>query len=195
MIVDEEQHLRDQHWHPKPGDTVLDIGCYHGAWTLPALQAGATVHAFDSNPDAIATLEANAHHLDEHLAAQHLTTTLACVGLPYPPALKAQVQQLRPTMTPDGPWITIDEYCSNTTVDWIKLDIEGGEYRALDTAWLTLERDHPRLVIEEHGLIYPWLEEHDNLGSILRLLHGLGYETTVSTIDGYDLTPRHIIAT
>lgn len=190
MIVDEEQHLRDQHWHPGPGDTVLDIGCYHGAWTLPALHAGATVHAFDSNPDAIAALEANAQGIDEHL-----TTNVACVGIPYPPDLKAQVEQLRPTMTPSGQWVTIDDYCRGIKADWIKLDIEGGELPALLTAQHTLVRDHPALVIEEHGLIYPWLEEHDNLARILRLLEGHGYKTAVSTIDGYDLTPRHIIAT
>lgn len=191
MIVDEEQHLRDQHWHPKPGDTVLDIGCYHGAWTLPALQAGATVHAFDSNPDAIATLKANAlGHPGK------LWTINACVGQPYPSALDAQVRELRPTMTPDGPWLTIDHYCrQEPRVDWIKLDIEGGELFALLTARLTLKRDHPRLVIEEHGLIYPWLEQHGNLGLILDFLEGHGYQTEISTIDGYDLTPRHIIAT
>ena len=191
MIVDEEQHLRDQHWQIQPGETVLDIGCYHGAWTLPALAPGATVHAFDASADALATLRVNARGIG---IDQHLTTNQACVGAPYPPALAAQVEQLRPSMTPRGPWVTIDDYCRDIKVDRIKLDIEGGELQALLTASHTLERDHPALVIEEHSLIYPWLDEHGNLGLILDLLDQHGYEAEVSTIDGYDLTPRHIIA-
>lgn len=189
-MTDEEQHLRDQHWQINPGETVLDIGCYHGAWTLPALQARAHVHAIDACHDAIATLKANAQGID-----QHLTTTHACIGQPYPPDLQAQVQNLRPTMIATGPWVTIDDYCRDIKVDRIKLDIEGGELDALATAERTLARDHPDLVIEEHGLIYPWLEEHDYLGLILRLLDRHGYDYEVSTIDGHDLTPRHIIAT
>jgi 2-polyprenyl-3-methyl-5-hydroxy-6-metoxy-1,4-benzoquinol methylase len=48
FIIDEETPLRERYWQPKAGDVCIDIGAFHGSYTLPALAAGATVYAIDA---------------------------------------------------------------------------------------------------------------------------------------------------
>jgi hypothetical protein len=42
FIIDEETPIRERYWQPKAGDVCIDIGAFHGSYTLPALAAGAT---------------------------------------------------------------------------------------------------------------------------------------------------------
>ena len=184
IAVDEEQALRERFWHPQTGQVVLDVGCFHGSWSLPALRAGATVHAFDANPDALELLRTAAD-------AENLTDRLVCVqaavGREYPADLADQIPEM---MRPRGPWVTVDEYARDLRVDWLKVDVEGGELAVLETAREVLERDRPRLMVELHHLVY---RVTDRWG-VVDLLHDVGYRVTSEVLEGYERRPVFVTA-
>jgi hypothetical protein len=62
-------------------------------------------------------------------------------------------------------------------VDWIKVDVEGGEVGVLEGAQETLRRFSPRLLIEDHSRVYPWVAEQGTTQRLLSLLDEYGYET------------------
>lgn len=78
------------------------------------------------------------------------------------------------------PAISIEHYCSQhaiTTLDLIMLDIEGGEFRALQGAQKFLEADDaPDVIIEIHSLYTDWTNGLDDT-DVLCFLHELGYTT------------------
>jgi FkbM family methyltransferase len=190
-MTDEESGIRARFWHVGVGETVLDVGCFVGSYTLPALHEGATVHAFDAQGTPLLILRESARRLG---VDERLTTVRACVsdGRPYPPEL---IEQIDPTMTPHGPWITVDEYVRTHRlhVDWMKVDVEGGELAVLDGAYDTLRNHRPRLIVEEHSLVYDALPS-DNKASVLACLHDHGYGTHDEVLIGYERQPIHIYA-
>jgi FkbM family methyltransferase len=72
---------------------------------------------------------------------------------------------------------TIDSIFEGIEIDFMKLDVEGAEYRALVGAEKTLARCNLKLLLE----IAPWGDkEHSRCPSdVLRLLAGYGYDFTV----------------
>jgi FkbM family methyltransferase len=189
--MDEESGIRARFWHVGADETVLDVGCFVGSYTLPALHAGAYVHAFDAHGTPLLLLRERARREGVN---ERLTTVRACVsdGDPYPSQL---VEQIDPTMTPQGPWLTVDEYVSehHLRVDWIKVDVEGGELAVLAGAHDTLRDHRPRLIVEEHSLVYGALPA-GHKDAVLDRLRGHGYLTYHEVLVGYERTPAHIYA-
>jgi 2-polyprenyl-3-methyl-5-hydroxy-6-metoxy-1,4-benzoquinol methylase len=58
--IDEETPMRERYWQPKAGDVCIDIGAFHGSYTLPALAAGATVYAIDGRAEPLDVLSRRA---------------------------------------------------------------------------------------------------------------------------------------
>jgi FkbM family methyltransferase len=184
-----EIEVRDRWWHITAGETVLDIGSSLGTYTLPALAAGACVFSVD-------VLEQNP--LREMIKANGLADRSvliqAAVGGEhgYPPELMSAVGT-NPVIYPglaDSPiWTTVDNlvkgYCIER-VDWIKVDTEGAEVPILRGAWDTLERDHPRLLIEEHSHL-PHIRAMDNARRLRELLVGHGYTVEIMPYDNREL--------
>lgn len=180
-VNDEEQWLRDRYWLVGSGDVVLDLGAYHGSYTLPALAVGARVYAVDGRSDVLVDLHRRA--AVEGLADRLLTIHLALSnGKPYPPAL---VEAIRtgPTpsrdMVPNAKWGTVDLLVRDYGVghvDWIKVDVEGGELAVLQGARKTLALDHPKLIVEDHTNVYPYVARQDNTNQLTTLLYEYGYD-------------------
>jgi FkbM family methyltransferase len=67
-------------------------------------------------------------------------------------ALRPDLQDTGAEVQPT-PVITLDDYCRReglNRVDFIRMDIEGAEQRALEGALQVIERDHPHVLIEIH---------------------------------------------
>lgn len=170
---DDEQIVRDRHWHMKPGELVLDIGAAFGSYALPALSMGARVIAFnpadfdaelmqynlDLNPELAKRCEMvrdGIYGADGWFDPDHCQFTPSGEGLfaaecPGPRWLKVR---------------SLDSFISDRgidRVDWIKMDIEGAEFEALKGAEQCLRRWTPKLLIECH-------EFHDK--QLPRKVHG-----------------------
>lgn len=179
---EDEQDLRDRFWHPKRNEVVIDVGCGYGSYTLPALEVGATVYAIDANEDvldvlakkrAIATTSGTL--IAMHLALYH--------GGQYPAELMRQIAVAgndRDHNTIE--WTTLDvvvERCELKRVDWVKIDVEGGEAGVLRGSLETLKRFHPKLLIEDHTGIYRWVARNNSSRRIKASLAQLGYKVEI----------------
>jgi FkbM family methyltransferase len=176
----DEKAVRDAYWHPQAGQMVIDVGSSMGNYAMPALMAGAAVLAVDPNAAHLATLREVAASND---ADSRLTT--ACTALfdadGYPEAMRAALAASvwwDRAPQPGAKFTTLDRLAAEHAldrVDWIKMDVEGAELGILRSGRDTLARHHPRLYIEDHTLVYPFVAEMDSSWRIRELLAGLGY--------------------
>jgi FkbM family methyltransferase len=145
------------------------VGAAYGAYTLPALAAGATVHAFEPVRDVCADLRRNVelNGWRSRCAVYEfgLWDSLATVRLgDYAPHW--------PAGTAEEPFTvdTLDNWAKRTGIerlDWLKMDIEGAEERALRGGIETIEKLRPRLIIEAHTFM-----DAEIVGKLRALLPG-----------------------
>jgi FkbM family methyltransferase len=195
FIIDEETPIRESYWQPKAGDVCIDIGAFHGSYTLPALAAGATVYAIDGRfgPLKVLRKRADGFGLSDRLTLIHAAISN---GKPYAEDhVKAIATGPKPSreMIPNALWYTLDDLVSvwkPNGIDWIKVDVEGGEVGVLEGASETLCRFSPRLLIEDHTRVYPWVAEQGTTERLLNLLAEYGYTTTYIS----DTYPDYVVA-
>lgn len=166
---------------PRPGDVFLDVGAYIGWFTIKAAKAvGPSGKVIALEPDAY-----NREQLEGNLALNGLSS---CTVVPAAAWFEAAEIAWRRDEVPV--WskvdrasharsvraVSIDSLAGDvglTRVDWIKMDIEGAEIEALQGATKTLERFRPVLFIEIHETLAP----------VRRLLEGFGYVIEKSEFD------------
>ena len=147
-------------WNVKAGDIVIDCGANVGTFVVEALENGARlVVACEPSPSNAECLRRN---FGKELSAGQViiyprglwdsstTLRLALGDTPAGDSLTAE--------TGDGmevPVTTIDALVAELNlerVDFVKMDIEGAERRALAGATTTIRRFHPRLAISAYHL-------------------------------------------
>jgi FkbM family methyltransferase len=139
---------------------VIDCGANIGAFTRRALTLGASrVIAFEPTPDLVEALKRTFAGDDRvTIVPKGVWDEESQMRLSVVPGLsEGNTFVLHPEleMGPVVPLTTIDHVMAElhvAKVDFIKLDIEGAERRALRGAKATLLSSHPRLAIEGHHL-------------------------------------------
>ena len=179
----DEQAVRDLWWHPAAGEQVIDIGAMMGNYSLPALAAGASVVAVDPASAGTDVLRgvADANGLGHLLTIRNVALF---DGGAYPEGLTAALASspwahLMPG--PGAPFTTLDDLAGDLALqrlDWVKIDVEGAEAGVLRGGMRTLERCHPRLLIEDHSVPYQWVAEQQVTRQCTELLESLGYTVT-----------------
>lgn len=142
------------HWSTlQPGELVVDAGACFGAYTMAALVLGASVIAYEPSADACRILQGN---VDVNGWTERCTirrSALWNVGdEPYPPELFADVFTNH-YPAKDFPVVSLDDDLKKlgvSGVSWLKSDVEGAELGLLRSGVKMLERDHPRLIVEDH---------------------------------------------
>lgn len=74
-------------------------------------------------------------------------------------------------------FITLDEYVRMTsinTIDFIKLDVDGYEYKVISGGFATLKRNKPLLLMELG--VYTLQDAGDNIHDLVNTLTGIGYK-------------------
>lgn len=178
----DEQVVRDRHWHPRPGEVVLDVGAAFGSYTLPALALGARVVAFEPADFNYELLMTNLK-LNPELARRCLVVRDGLHsddGWFDPDHSIFAREPVRDASDHDTTqWLRVralDSFLSErpgiTRVDWIKMDIEGAELAALEGAHQCLMACRPKLLIECHNQHDPEMQQKV-INHVLGL--GLGY--------------------
>ena len=147
----------------QPGDVALDCGANVGVWTRAALARGAKlVVAFEPAPENIECYRRN--YRDEIAAGRVILVpkgvwdkedVLLLKRDPNNSAADSFVMLKDGSQGVQAPLTTIDKVVEELKlprVDYIKMDIEGAEARALTGAQSTIARYHPRLSISAEHL-------------------------------------------
>ena len=193
---EDEAEIRSVYWHPQPGDVVADIGCHIGAYTVPALAAGAAVHAIDPSKDYLATLMqiCRVNGLLDGLTVY--STAVAGPGGYSPEFRQALDAAPYPEhhASPDVPYVTLDELARQHAweqLNWVKIDTEGAELGILQGGTAVLRRCMPVLLIEDHTDVYPFVAAMDSRRRCTELLGALGYDVELVRYEGH-LTPDRV---
>lgn len=183
----------------QPGLTCVDIGAHLGYFTLLlAHLVGETGHviAFEALPE-------NARWLRENIILNGFAGRVTVENLAVADGKKRTVRLnaplhytcewtiVRPSPVHHSievPAICLDEYFARgPAVNFIKMDIEGAEYLALQGSRSLLRRDRPLCLVELHG-------EEGLMAA--QFLQEMGYQ--VEDVEGRPLSdppfPRHILA-
>lgn len=158
--MEDEQNVRDRHWHPGPGDLVVDGGAAFGSYALPALAAGARVVAFSPADPDTELLEANVD-LNPEFGPRFMLSRdgLAHADVRFDPNASRYLEPDEPSVPGELRCRALDvwlaEHPEVDRVDWIKLDVEGAELDALKGAEQCLRKWRPNLLIECHDFHRP----------------------------------------
>lgn len=159
------------------GDVVLDVGAYTGWYTLRmSCAVGATGRVIALEPD-----NRNRRQLQANLELNGIRNAVVVDKaawssngpLGWETGEIPVWHRARSGSAAQVEGITLDGLAAELglqRVDWIKMDIEGGEVEALRGARHTLERFRPRLFIEVH----------ETLAGLKAVLAPLGYAVTRS---------------
>ena len=158
--MEDEQVVRDRHWHPKAGEVVIDGGAAFGSYALPALAAGAKVICFSpAEPDTqclVANLDLNPEFAPRVMVSRD---GLAHADVRFDPTKSRYLTPAEPEVEGELQCRALDSWLAEhpevDRVDWIKLDIEGAELDALKGAEQCLRKWKPKLLIECHNFHRP----------------------------------------
>jgi FkbM family methyltransferase len=169
---------------PQAGDVFVDIGAYIGWYTIQAARAVApSGQVFALEPDP-----ANRKQLERNLALNQLHNVLV---MPF--AAWSRTCTIGWQHAEQPVWHRVQDSCDGPTqqamsiddltqrlglerLDWIKMDIEGAEVRALEGATRTLTAFRPKLFIEIH----------ETKQAVQDLLTGLGFKVDRELYDHPD---------
>ncbi len=169
---------------PKSGEVVLDIGANVGFYTMRASRAVGPA----GQVVALEPSEHNAQQLEQNLRLNGLSNVRVIRKAAWSHAglvgwYESQVpttNKVSPDSTAKIEAVTVDELVEQLDlprVDWIKVDVEGGEVEVLRGAWRTLEQFRPVLLIEVH----------ETLAALRTLLEPAGWAFEVL---GFDVEPQ-----
>lgn len=187
------------------GETIYDIGAFHGIFTLFFAQRAARVVAFEPSPDSRARLWRN-------VQANGFTNVTVCdvgvgavaarVPLNFDPRMagaatispelqRSLQQQGRRVENTQIEVVRLDDYIVAQALPvptFIKLDVEGMELPALEGMRRTLETHHPRLYIEMHGATID--EKRANARRVVSFLSSAGYQLILHVESGSAVAPE-----
>lgn len=142
---------------PALGEVILDCGaCIGDVGMLFAAMVGPTgqVHMFDPMPPHVRFCNYQIQRNPQLKDVAHVVPLAVGARTDFEGKDTIDVGHIDPAAraTPDMPFTTIDDYVERVglKVDYIKMDIEGGEIPALEGARNTIARQRPRLAISAY---------------------------------------------
>ena len=173
-----EGDIIDRYWHVRKGDVVFDIGACNGLYTLPSCALGAFVYSVEPN-------EPSCEIIEKLLALNEFTDRCRVIRAAFsnregdhPADLRACIQPFflgEPVVT------TLDNAVSSlgvSAVNWIKIDVEGGELLVIEGGLETIKKHRPNIVIEDHThvpIYAGYCAKNNTRGRIKEILASLSY--------------------
>lgn len=169
----------------------LDIGASLGQYTRYAneLMTNGTIFTIEADPVRFEELERNCAKWSEgssnRLVPVHaavcdnpgditfFTTNSNVSGGLFPHPVKSDGVEWEEITVPG---ITLDDYFKETVPDFIKMDVEGGELRALKGARRILDEKATTLFVEVHSWADP--QGQNDQYEVYEFMEGLGYGMT-----------------
>ena len=150
--------LNDPHMYLKEGFTpetmVFDIGSQYGDWAiLWAKKFNAEVWAFEPLISNITEMGKDLW-LNRVAEKVHAVKTLVGDGTPADYKINGDMASFVWSNHPNHPTKRIDDFVLtwDKVPDLMKIDVEGFEYQVLKGAEMTIDRYHPKIIIETHSV-------------------------------------------
>jgi FkbM family methyltransferase len=173
------------------GEVFFDVGASWAMWTLYGIACGAYVYAFEPSVphynNLVGYIKANEGFMERckplNIALDRVENvkTLGDWAREH-----GWIGPITPELTPDHfiptTFKTIDSFLPELKrLDWIKIDVEGGEYDVLLGGLVALQKFKPQLIIENHlgvDQIGDWMRANKIYEKMLELLRSLNYTIT-----------------
>jgi FkbM family methyltransferase len=156
-IFERCEYLGDDFYIPRPGHVVVDIGANIGffAMLMQSMAPGITVHCFEPGPDALETLRTNIRlnrcdrnvHVHPYAVSDRNGASFLIRGANSMLSSLAAAQSVPQGSADRVETITLEralELCGPRRIDFLKVDIEGGEVElfgaAPASAWNRIDR-------------------------------------------------------
>jgi len=143
--------------------TAVDVGAHVGLFSYWLAEDFRQVHAFEPHPDHRVCWAVNmfGRDIDAHLYPVALGAGMGTVALETPPAPRSTGDTyVLPSDRINGhalvPMMRLDDYPLEN-VDFLKIDVEGGELGVVQGGLETIRRWHPVILVEQkagHGARY-----------------------------------------
>jgi len=177
FTFEDEEQIREQFFYPflKKDAWLMDVGAGFGSYTLPALAFGMKVLAFSPEAEYLA--------LNANLELNKFTCTLSPRGLYdkqgwFDPATNTFSETKdKESMIGVSPFY---EY-NHRTYHYVKIDVEGAELPVLKGMEMTIKRDKPYILVENHNFIDKSMEQQ--IITYMESL-GLGYKYQTMPYNG-----------
>lgn len=149
----EENDFREKYWKIKPNDIVFDVGSSYGSYALTACAMGATVYCFEPEksvfPDLVNNIIIN--NWQDRCFAENIgiwngektTVNMREYAPHWPPYTITSLYSVK----------TLDNISDDKKIDrlnWLKIDVEGGEEEVVKGGIETIKKFKPNLIIECH---------------------------------------------
>lgn len=172
----EENSFREQHWNVSEGDVVVDGGASYGSYALTACASGATVYAFEPERTVFTDLVRNV----ELNGWQDRCRPFNC-GL-WDRTDVVSMSSYAPhwatsAISGDYQMRALDDVVTELgldRIDWVKLDVEGAEEKAVRGALGSVRRFRPRILVECHVFLDVGLV--DKVRSLLLSVSGYSFQ-------------------
>lgn len=151
ILSDPEMYLKEGF---TPETMVFDIGSQYGDWAiLWAKKFNAEVWAFEPLISNITEMRKDLW-LNRVAEKVHAVKTLVGDGTPADYKINGDMASFVWSNHPNHPTMRIDDFVStwNKIPDLMKIDVEGFEYQVLKGAEMTIDRYHPKIIIETHSV-------------------------------------------
>lgn len=174
-----EGDIIDKYWHVREGDVVFDIGACNGLYTLPSCALGAFVYSVEPN-------EPSCEVIEMLLALNGFTDRCRVIRAAFSNKEGNHPAALRATITPyflDEPAVTtLDNAVALlgvSAVNWIKIDVEGGELLVVEGGLETIKKYRPNIVIKDHTdipIYAGYCVANNTRGRIKEILRSISYD-------------------
>lgn len=184
--------------HSYEGGDVLDIGAYHGWYSVlltPKARAGDRLVSFEPDPTALPMLHAMLGDLSRHFPSVQFSVVDQPVGdgsrvaASWPEGAISHPRFAEAGHDGAIPSLAVDEFvlAQGLRPRLIKVDVEGAELAVLEGMQQTLATHRPTLMLEIHP---EWQPEGVDAGDVETFVRAAGYEGT--TLDDRPISRRQV---
>ena len=187
-----EGPIMAKHFNAKPGDIFFDVGASDSAWTLYGIASGAFTYAFEPSVPQYKKLVKDVLANDGFFEKSKLLNVgldkVDCVktlGDWYTALGGSDGLELTPDCLIPTRFMKMDYFLPELPrLDWVKMDVEAGEYYVMLGGIETIKKFRPNFIIENHKDIVRmgvWMKENLIVEKIYTMLKDLNYDIIEDT--------------
>jgi len=177
----------------KSDGIALDIGANHGIYTVLLADKFKTVHAFEPHPVNVEVVNKMVEDKDNVVIEQKVVGFEDGFSSLFINTRNHGGHTIMEDLADHGKWghseenllevqsVTLDTFCANKNINFIKCDIEGGEYEIFFYGDDTLKNNDLTIVLETHQVADLETDQEDR-DYLQRHFESFGY--TIYGIDG-----------